>query len=77
MLQDAQAYRDQVIADATGEADRFNQIYQEYRKAPRATSERMLYETLERVLARTDKLVLDGDAGAVPYLPIDRVGRGN
>ena len=77
MLQDAQAYRDQVIADATGEADRFNQIYQEYRKAPRATSERMLYETLERVLARTDKLVLDGEAGAVPYLPIDRVGRGN
>lgn len=76
MLQDAQAYRDQVIADATGEADRFNQIYQEYRKAPRATSERMLYETLERVLARTDKLVLDGEAGAVPYLPIDRVGRG-
>jgi len=75
MLQDAQAYRDQVIADATGEADRFNQIYQEYRKAPRATSERMLYETLERVLARTDKLVLDGEAGAVPYLPIDRVGR--
>lgn len=77
MLQDAQAYRDQVIADATGEADRFNQVYQEYRKAPRATSERMLYETLERVLARTDKLVLDGEAGAVPYLPIDRVGRGN
>ena len=77
MLQDAQAYRDQVIADATGEADRFNQIFQEYRKAPRATAERMLYETLERVLARTDKLVLDGEAGAVPYLPIDRVGRAN
>lgn len=77
MLQDAQAYRDQVIADATGEADRFNQIYDEYRKAPRATAERMLYETLERVLARTDKLVLDGEAGAVPYLPIDRVGRAN
>jgi len=75
LLQDAEGYRDQVIADATGQASRFDQIYQEYRKAPRATSERMLYETLERVLNRADKMVLDGNAGAVPYLPIDRLNR--
>lgn len=75
ILQDAQAYRDRVIADATGEADRFKQILTEYEKAPRVTRERMYLETMERVLNRTDKLILDSDSGAVPYLPLDRVNR--
>lgn len=75
ILQDAQAYRDQVIADATGQADRFVQILSEYRKAPQVTRERMYLETMERVLNRTDKLILDSQSGAVPYLPIDRVNR--
>jgi len=76
ILQDAQAYRDQVIADATGQADRFSQILREYRKAPQVTRERMYLETMERVLNRTDKLILDNESGAVPYLPLDRVNRG-
>ena len=75
ILQDAQAYRDRVIADATGEADRFTQILTEYQKAPQVTRERMYLETMERVLNRTDKLILDSDSGAVPYLPLDRVNR--
>lgn len=75
ILQDAQAYRDRVIADATGEADRFIQILLEYRKAPQVTRERMYLETMERVLNRTDKLILDSNSGAVPYLPLDRVNR--
>ena len=73
LLQQAEAYRDQVIADATGEASRFNKIYEEYRKAPRVTRERMYLETMQRVLGRTDKIILDSDSGTVPYLPLDRV----
>lgn len=76
MLQEAEAYRDQAIANATGEASRFDQIYEEYRKAPQVTKERMYLETMERVLERTDKLILDSDSGAVPYLPIDRTRSG-
>jgi len=75
ILQDAQAYRDQVIADATGQADRFTLILQEYLQAPQVTRERMYLETMEKVLNRTDKLILDSDSGAVPYLPLDRVNR--
>ena len=77
ILQQAEAYREQVVANATGEANRFNQIYEEYRDAPQVTKERMYLETMERVLARTDKLILDNDSGAVPYLPIDRARSGN
>lgn len=75
IVQDAEAYRDQVIADATGQASRFSQIYEEYRKAPKVTKERMYLETMERVLRRTDKMILDNESGAVPYLPLDRVTR--
>jgi len=77
ILQAAEGYRDQVIADATGQASRFSQIYEEYRQAPRVTKERMYLETMERVLGRTKKTILDNDAGAVPYLPLDRATRGN
>ena len=75
LLQEAEAYRDRVIADAGGGASRFGQIYEEYRKAPRVTRERMYLETMERVLGRTDKMILDQDSGAVPYLPLERTRR--
>lgn len=76
VLQNAQAYRDQVIADSTGQADRFKLILREYQRAPQVTRERMYLETMEKVLNRTDKLILDNESGAVPYLPLDRVNRG-
>ncbi|MEQ9437248.1 FtsH protease activity modulator HflK [Hyphomonas sp.] len=75
LLQEAEAYRDQVLADAQGEASRFEQIYEEYRKAPRVTRERMYLETMEKVLERSDKLIMDQDSGAVPYLPLERTQR--
>lgn len=75
LLAEAQGYRDRVIADANGEAERFNQIYAEYAQAPRVTRERMFLETLETVLGRSDKIVLDSGSGAVPYLPLDRTTR--
>ncbi|MBU3919249.1 MAG: FtsH protease activity modulator HflK, partial [Alphaproteobacteria bacterium] len=75
LLQEAEAYRDRVIADAGGEASRFDQIFEEYRKAPRVTRERMYLETMERVLGKTDKMILDQDSGAVPYLPLERTRR--
>ena len=75
ILQDAEAYREQVIADATGQANRFTQILDEYLQAPQVTRERMYLETMERVLNRSDKLILDSDSGAVPYLPLDAMNR--
>ena len=72
LLREAEGYRDSVIADATGEAERFTLNYNEYRRAPRVTRERMFLETLEEVLGKSEKTILDSDSGAVPYLPLDR-----
>ena len=72
--QEAEAYRERVVAEATGQASRFSQIYAEYKKAPEIIRERMYLETMERILAGSEKTVIDqnGSAqqGVVPYLPL-------
>ena len=75
VTQQAQAYRDSVIAEAQGQADRFVAIYEQYSLAPDVTRRRMYLETMEQVLGNSELVVLDGDAGAVPYLPLDQLGR--
>jgi len=75
IVERASGYRDQVIAQSTGQADRFLAVYEEYAKAPEVTRQRIYLETLERVLASTDKIIIDESAGngVVPYLPLDRL----
>ena len=74
-MQAAEAYKQQTVAEARGQADRFKKIYTQYQKAPEVTRERMFLETMERVLGRTDKILLDSKAGSgvVPYLPLDQL----
>lgn len=75
LLEEARGYRDQVVAEAQGQADRFTSIYQEYAQAPDVTRRRMFLETMERVLGRSELIILDQQGnGAVPYLPLDRLG---
>ena len=72
ILQQAEAYKKQVVAKAEGEASRFLAIYKEYDNAKRVTKERMYLETMEKVLADIDKVIIDSNAtaGVVPYLPL-------
>ena len=71
ILQAAEAYKKEVVAKAEGEASRFLAIYNEYAKAKQVTQERMYLETMERVLADIDKVIIDRKAGGVvPYLPL-------
>jgi membrane protease subunit HflK len=74
LLQSAEAYREQTVAEATGQTARFNKIYDEYKKAPDVTRQRLYLETMERLFGGTDKIILDsagqGSSGVVPYLPL-------
>jgi len=65
----AQAFAQQVIAQAQGEAAQFDRLYQQYKLAPEVTKRRMYYETMEAVLARTNKVIVDVP-GARPYIQI-------
>jgi membrane protease subunit HflK len=79
ITQSAEAYRSQTVAEATGQASRFTKIYDQYKKAPDVTRERMYLETMERVLGGSDKVIVDQGAagtGVVPYLPLNQLGTG-
>ncbi|WP_375260476.1 FtsH protease activity modulator HflK [Palleronia sp.] len=80
ILEEAEAYRAQVVNEARGEASRFSAVLGEYQRAPEVTRKRLYLETMENVLGRVDKVILDeqegaGGQGVVPYLPINELGR--
>ena len=61
------------MADATGQAARFSQVYEEYRKAPDVSRERIFLETMERVYGGVDKIIVDQNGqGVVPFLPLNQ-----
>lgn len=80
LMEEAEAYRAQVVNEAEGDAARFLSVYAEYVKAPEVTRKRMYLETMERVLASMDKVMLDdvtgaeGQGGVVPILPLNELG---
>ncbi|WP_050931629.1 FtsH protease activity modulator HflK [Aestuariivita boseongensis] len=80
LLEQAEAYRAQVVNEAEGEASRFLAVLEEYTKAPEVTRKRLYLETMEQVLGRVDKIILDeqgegGGQGVVPYLPLNELRR--
>jgi membrane protease subunit HflK len=77
IMQAAEAYKQKVVAASEGEASRFLSIFNEYEKAKEVTQERMYLETMERVLADIDKVIIEKGAGSgvVPYLPLPELGK--
>ncbi|MDA8918858.1 FtsH protease activity modulator HflK [Candidatus Pelagibacter sp.] len=77
IMQAAEAYKQKVVAAAEGEASRFISIYNEYAKAKEVTQERMYLETMEKVLADIDKVIIEKNAGSgvIPYLPLPELGK--
>jgi membrane protease subunit HflK len=78
ITQAAEAYREQTVAEAKGQTSRFLKIYDEYKKAPEVTRQRIYLETMERIFSGADKIILDGGPGSqgvVPYLPLGELQR--
>jgi len=68
ITQSAEGYREQAVREAKGEAARFNQIYAEYRRAPAVTRQRLYIETMQRVLSKSNKVVVDGKGTSAPII---------
>src|SRR4029079_8242592 len=58
ILQSAQGYKLQAVAEAKAQTARFLKVYDEYKKAPEVTRERLYLEAMERVLGNADKVVI-------------------
>ena len=74
---DAEAYAQERIDQAKGEADRFDKLLAAYKASPEVVRKRLYLETMEDVLAKTDKVLIDGNTAksVLPYLPLDRAGK--
>jgi membrane protease subunit HflK len=71
------ATSEQAVAEAKGQSARFLKVYDEYKKAPDVTRQRIYLETMERILGGTEKLIYDGGGrprqSIVPYLPLSEL----
>ena len=69
IIKNANATKEARIAEASGQVARFNSLYEEYNKFPLITKERMLYETLEKVMDKMDVYITDGNTETL--LPLE------
>jgi len=65
----AEQYKQTLIARATGDADRFTKLLTQYKKAPKVTRERLYLETMQEVLGRSKKVLVDIKKGNNIMLP--------
>jgi membrane protease subunit HflK len=76
--EDAAAYKNRIVQEAQGEAQRFISVYDEYAKAPDVTRKRLFLETMEKVLKGSNKVIVEqgqNGQGVVPYLPLPELQR--
>jgi membrane protease subunit HflK len=72
--EEARAYREEIVSRAQGDTRRFKQLLTEYQRAPRVTRERLYLETLEDVMGKTGKVMVDVEGGQnMMYLPLDKI----
>ena len=72
VINNARAYAKEKVLVALGESERFNLVYEEYRKAKKITRERILLETMASILPKVTKVIADKSVGGniLPFLPI-------
>jgi membrane protease subunit HflK len=67
MVREGKAYRQQRIAEAIGNTDRFLALLKEYQKAPEITRSRLYLEAMERILPKVKIYIVDSEGGRVPF----------
>lgn len=77
VLQDAEAYKQQQVAQAKGEVQRFEKLLPQYLAAPGVTRDRLYIETMEEIMSKVSKVMVDAEKGNnMLYLPLDKMSGG-
>jgi membrane protease subunit HflK len=77
LINDARSYKETKIAQAKGDVLAFEQILINYNTSKDITSTRLFIETMEKILAKTDrKFIIDmeSDGNTIKYLPLSPSG---
>lgn len=78
MIQAATAEKEKLVKEAEGQAARFTAFYQTYAANKDITTRRMYLETMQEVLNKSQKIIIDEKgkgSGVVPYLPLPEIGK--
>jgi membrane protease subunit HflK len=78
LLQEGEAYKQEAVARSSGEAARFISVLDQYVKAEDITRRRIYLETMEEVLSKVNKVLIDergATNGVVPFLPLPELDR--
>lgn len=74
ILEEADAYQQEVVARAEGETERFSKLLAEYNKAPQVTRDRLYLDMMESVMNKSSKVMVDVKGGNnLLYLPLDKL----
>lgn len=74
ILEAANAYKQEVIYIAEGDVTKFKLILKEYKLAPEITRTRIYLDTIEYILSKTTKILIDvNKSNNIIYLPIDKI----
>ena len=72
IIKQAEAYKQGKINEASGQAARFTELFNEYEKYPLITKQRLFYEAMEDVLPSMKLYILDESTGVQTALPLDK-----
>lgn len=73
LVAEAKAYKERVIKEAEGEVDQFLRLLPEYKAAPEVTRARLYIGTMEKIMAKTGKVLIDGNGNNLMILPLDKL----
>lgn len=74
IIAESKAFAEQVELKAVGETAEFLGLLPEYTRSPFVTGERMYLDVMQQILGATSKIIVDGKAGNLLYLPLDKLG---
>lgn len=74
MIREAEGYAIQRVNEAEGRAQKFMDIYAQYKEAPRVTRRRYYLETMKDILPKTGQkyIIADGDSNILKLLDLDQ-----
>ena len=70
IIEEAQAYEQQVVLGAKGDVAGFLALLPQYIQSPQVTAKRMYLDTIQQVLTKSSKVLINAKAGNVLYLPL-------
>ena len=74
LMQESEGYRARVVANAVGEAARFNKVLVDYQRAPAVMRDRLYIEAMQQIFASTTKIMVDTKSNnSMIYLPLDKL----